>query len=210
MAIDHNSTPPHLYIADTANNRVLCFKNAFGNPTQADLVLGQTDLYSALVNSPLNDPSTMTQSGLQLPTDVVVDANGNVWVADTGNGRVLRFPSPFNQPAGTQILPTVVLGQQGFTGTPITNASIENMRLPFGLTIFSTGALAVSDAEPASYPYFQDRFGQRFPELSIRIHRAGPDRFSKQQSVQHGRRIGHAAPYFSGYLGPAVRGRRRQ
>lgn len=146
IAIDHNSTPPHMYVADTANNRVLCFNNAYNNPTRADLVLGQTDLYSSLTNSPLNLTTTMTQSGLYVPTDVAVDANGNVWVADAGNGRVLRFPAPFSQPAGTQILPTVVLGQLGFTGTPITNASIETMDVPYGLAIFSDGSLAVSDA----------------------------------------------------------------
>jgi len=146
IAIDHNSTPPHMYVADTANNRILCFNNAYSNPSKADLVLGQTDLYSSLANSPLNLTSTMTQQGLFLPSDVVVDANGNVWVADTGNGRVLRFPAPFSQPAGSQILPTVVLGQIGFTGTPITNASIETMANPYGLAIFPSGELAVSDA----------------------------------------------------------------
>jgi uncharacterized protein (TIGR03437 family) len=145
IAIDHNSNPPHLYIADTANNRILCFNSAFGSPTHADLVLGQTDFYSSLFNSPLNDPGTMTPGGLNLPTDVAVDANGNLWVADAGNGRVLRFPAPFSQPAGTQIMPTVVLGQLGFAGTPIRDASIETMAAPFGLAIFSTGALAVSD-----------------------------------------------------------------
>lgn len=88
----------------------------------------------------------MTPGGLSLPTDVAVDANGNVWVADALNGRVLRFPAPFSQPAGTQIMPTVVLGQVGFAGTPIRDASIENMSVPFGLAIFSNGALAVSDA----------------------------------------------------------------
>jgi uncharacterized protein (TIGR03437 family) len=145
IAIDHNSNPPHLYIADTANNRVLCFNSAFGSPTHADLVLGQADFYSSLFNSPLNDPTTMTPGGLNLPSDVAVDANGNLWVADAGNGRVLRFPAPFSQPAGTQILPTVVLGQLGFAGTPIRDASVETMAAPFGLAIFSTGALAVSD-----------------------------------------------------------------
>ncbi len=162
MAIDHNSTPPHLYIADTANNRVLCFNNAYGNPTQADLVLGQADFYDALFNSPLNDATTMNQGGLSLPTDVAVDANGNVYVADAGNGRVVRYPSPFSQPAGAQIMPTVVLGQLGFFGTPIKNASIETMNVPFGLAIFSNGALAVSDAALNRILIFKNAAGADF------------------------------------------------
>jgi uncharacterized protein (TIGR03437 family) len=162
IAIDRNSTPPHMYVADTANNRVLCFNNAYSNPSRADLVLGQTDLYSSLTNSPLNVTSTMTQSGLNLPTDVVVDANGNLWVADAGNGRVLRFPAPFSQPTGTQILPTVVLGQIGFTGTPITNASIETMDVPYGLAIFSDGSLAVSDAALHRVLIFKNAAGSDF------------------------------------------------
>ena len=136
VAVDHHSSPPHLYVADTANNRILCFNDVRGNPTTADFVLGQTDSFSSLYNSPGNDSMTMTQTGLSVPTDVAVDANGNVWVADAGNGRVLRYPAPFSQPAGSPILPTVVLGQLGFFGTPITDASIETMNMPYGLAIF--------------------------------------------------------------------------
>lgn len=145
IAIDKNSNPPHLYIADTGNNRVLCFNNAYNPGTSANLVLGQTDVYSSLINSPLNT-NTMTQTGLVAPTDVAVDANGNVWVADSGNGRVLRFPAPFAEPAGAQIEPTVVLGQPSFVGQPIQEPTVETMGAPYGLAIFSDGSLAISDA----------------------------------------------------------------
>ncbi len=153
IAVDHNSSPPHVYIADTANNRILCYENLYSvgqnSAAQADLVIGQngpSDYYEWLYNYPSNDPTTMSATGLSLPTDVLVDPQGNLWVADFGNGRVLRFPAPFSQPSGTNLQPNLVLGQFGFSGTPITSASSETMYGPFGLAMFSNGSLAVSDA----------------------------------------------------------------
>jgi uncharacterized protein (TIGR03437 family) len=154
VAIDHSSNPPHLYIADTFNNRILGFMNALTvKPgVRADIVIGQsalsgqagTQFYRALVNNPLNDPQRQTQTGLNLPSGVIVDANGNLWVADSGNSRVLRFQTPFAQPPGSQQQPTLVLGQQDFVSQNI-DANASFMSFPYGLALFSNGSLAVSD-----------------------------------------------------------------
>jgi len=150
VAVDHSSTPPHLYIADTNNNRVLCFKDARSvqASSHADMVLGQsspTDFFDGLINSPTNSAASPTQTGLYLPIAVMVDKNGDLWVTDGGNGRVLRYPSPFSQPAGSQQLPNLVLGQIGFNGPTITDASSQNMHSPWGLALLSDGSVAVSD-----------------------------------------------------------------
>ena len=42
IVVDKNSTPPHLYIADTANNRILGFKDARAVGTNAHNLLTQT------------------------------------------------------------------------------------------------------------------------------------------------------------------------
>ncbi len=151
IAIDHHSTPPHLYIADTYNNRILCFKDARSvqASSHADMVLGQStpgDFYDNEINSGTNNPATPTQTGLYLPVGIVVDANGDVFVADSGNGRVLRFPAPFAQPSNSQQLPNLVLGQAGFSGPTITDPTQQNMHTPWGLALLSNGSLAVSDA----------------------------------------------------------------
>ncbi|HTS77591.1 MAG TPA: hypothetical protein VMG40_15365 [Bryobacteraceae bacterium] len=153
VAVDHSSNPPHLYIADTANNRILCFNSVYtigkSSAAQADMVIGQNgplDYYESLFNYPTNDSTKMTSAGLNRPTDVLVDPGGNLWVADFGNSRVLRYPPPFLQPSGTTLQPDLVLGQFGFTGTPDTAASSQTMAGPYGLTMFSDGSLAVSDA----------------------------------------------------------------
>ena len=46
VAIDQKSDPPHLYVADTYNNRILGFKDfrTVRPGTRADVVFGQPDM----------------------------------------------------------------------------------------------------------------------------------------------------------------------
>ena len=147
MVVDQNSNPPHLYIADTMNNRVLGFNDARSVKPgdRADLVIGQVDFNRSWVNYPSGDAQVPTDSGLMRPVGLVVDVDGNLLVADSGNGRVLRFPAPFAQSQGVLQHANLVLGQSSFT-TQIKDASSQNMNTPFGLALFSDGSLAVSDS----------------------------------------------------------------
>src|SRR5579872_4455796 len=56
VAVDNSSTPPHLYIADANNNRILGFKDVHNLSGTADLVIGQKDFYRSLINGTTNDP----------------------------------------------------------------------------------------------------------------------------------------------------------
>jgi len=147
VAVDTRSDPPRLYVADTGNNRILGFKDARKvRPGQkADLVIGQgSDDYRfqrSLVNYPSNDSTTPNQSGLNSPMGLAVDSGGNLWVADYGNGRVLRFPTPFQK---QQQAADIVLGQTGFN-IQLTDPTIRTMARPFGLAFSNDGSLAVSD-----------------------------------------------------------------
>jgi uncharacterized protein (TIGR03437 family) len=147
LAIDKNSSPPHLYIADSQNNRVLAFRDArtVSQGSRADLVIGQPDLFRSVINYPSNDPTKPTDTGLFNPTDVAVDGNGSLLVADAGNGRVVRFPAPFSQPAGVPVHASLVLGQPTLFSAPLPNPGPDYMGNPFGLVLFSDGSLAVSD-----------------------------------------------------------------
>ena len=144
MAVDTKSEPPRLYVADTGNNRILGFADArrVKPGDKADIVIGQVDFTRALYNSPNNDRSRPTDSGLNSPTHVAVDSSGNLWVTDFGNSRVLRFPAPFAQ-SGTQHA-DLVIGQDSFT-TRITDATQRTMAGPFGLAFTGQGHLLVSD-----------------------------------------------------------------
>ena len=148
LAVDLSSSPPHLYVADSANNRVLGFNDLRNiQPGQkADIVIGQPDFQNGLVNYPTNDPTRPNSSGLSTPSGLFVDSEGNLYVADTGNGRVLRFPQPFSSPKpGVAPAADLVLGQLNFTST-ITDATARTMARPYGITQVSEHGLIVSDA----------------------------------------------------------------
>jgi uncharacterized protein (TIGR03437 family) len=147
LALDVNSSPPHLYVADTGNNRILGFRDLRNiQPGQkADIVIGQPDFQQGAVNYPTNDSTKLNSSGLNFPTGVFVDALGNLYVADTLNGRVLRFPKPFdNYKPGVPQPADLVLGQTNFT-TSIPDATARTMRAPFGIAQVSDHGLMVSD-----------------------------------------------------------------
>jgi uncharacterized protein (TIGR03437 family) len=146
VAIDTKSDPPHLYVADPPNNRILGFADFRKvNPgDRADLVIGQADFFSALINFPKNDTAQLNDQGLNFPVGVAVDSNGDLWVADNNNGRVLRFPKPFAQGQTSAERANLVIGQPNFF-THITDASSQTMRSPFGIAFSQDGHLLVSD-----------------------------------------------------------------
>ena len=112
---------------------------------KADIVIGQGDLMHSTANYPGGDPLVPTSQGLLRPVGLAVDASGNLYVADSGNGRVIRFPSPFLRPQISAFQADLVLGQ--FSGnSKIQDASSATMNAPFGLALFADGSLAVSDA----------------------------------------------------------------
>ena len=154
IVVDKTSNPPHLYIADTFNNRILGFRDAraVGADVRSlltqkpDLVIGQpaNDFFRSIVNYPNGDPDLPTPTGLLRPAGLAIDDSGNLWVADSGNGRVLRFPAPFSVGAGTLQSADLVLGQSNFA-QKVQIASAQNMNTPYGLAFFPDGHLAVSD-----------------------------------------------------------------
>jgi uncharacterized protein (TIGR03437 family) len=146
LAVDTRSDPPHLYVADTLNNRVLGFRDIrkVRPGDKADLVLGQPDFTTAVCNYPSGDPDRPTASNLCRPIGLTLDDDGNLYVADSGNGRVLRFPNPFAR-QGTLPSADLVLGQSSFT-TRITDPTARTMARPYGLAFVLSAGLAVSDA----------------------------------------------------------------
>src|SRR5207244_143369 len=103
-------------------------------------------MYRSLANSPVNDINQPTDSGLLLPAGLAIDANHNLYVADFGNGRVLRFPAPFSQSPSAVQHANLVLGQRDFTSPSIKDPSQQTMRAPYGIAFLSNGNLAVSDS----------------------------------------------------------------
>jgi uncharacterized protein (TIGR03437 family) len=162
--IDGSATPPHLYIADPLNNRILAYKDyrQVNAGVKADLVIGQPDLMTALVNYPSNSPTQANAQGLWSPEGLAVDAQGNLYVADACNARVLRFPAPFAQTPGVMPRANLALGQVSLFGQSIQDASSQTMKSAYGLAFTAAGDLVVSDTLANRILYFQRTAGGDF------------------------------------------------
>ena len=149
IAVD--PTTGNLYTADTANNRVLRFSSPFTNPVctragapstcslQPDTVYGQAGYTTRTAST--------TNNGLIQPRNVAVDAAGNLWIADTGNNRVVRYPaSVLNSP--TQPGADLVIGQSDFVSGSANGGgqiSASGFDAPASLAFDNQGNLYVAD-----------------------------------------------------------------
>ena len=142
-----------LFVPDSHNNRVLRYENPFENDAVADQVWGQEDFTGILCNdgnfvAPTAETLCFHSFTNRLRLNrygngVAVDGEGNLWVADGGNNRVLRFPA---DPSTGEIAKAAdrVLGQPGFdTARPGT--SLQGMHAPSAVAIGRDGSVYVAD-----------------------------------------------------------------
>ena len=138
ICLDHNG---RLWVADIDNKRVLRFDNASatGNFPAAARVYGQQNFSTKI--------AAFDAVGMSGPTDVVVDANDRLWVADANNNRVLRYDNISNKPSGAPA--NAVLGQPTLstTGGGPEGLSQSAMDAPYSLAVSASGALFVADRD---------------------------------------------------------------
>ena len=129
---------PHgnLWVADTAYSRILEFPvTNLTTGGAAAIVIGQQDLNSY--------GSGNTSTSLSYPRAITFDPQGDLWVADTANLRVLEFPVANLITGGAA---AIALGQQGINSTAYYNTSSTSLDWPVGLTFDSSGSLWITDA----------------------------------------------------------------
>ena len=131
-----------------------------------DLIIGQKDLNGGSANEGQTAPSAksiaLASGGAIFRSGIAFDAQGNLWLSDAGNNRVLRFPAnalgsrATNEPAAD-----LVLGQPDFVSNQIPrsasqsqcgSATITSQRCgmnfliqPSGLAFDPKGRLFVAD-----------------------------------------------------------------
>ena len=147
IAIDYSQQPYAIYVSDTVNNRVLVWKDSvhFTNGQPADLAIGQPDMLTGAANVDTQGSTTVASStSLSAPTGIAVTSSGVLYVADSGNNRVLRFPRPVNQSG--RITPDAVIGQFDFTSTLSAVVNASSLNQPGGLAVGPNGDLFVADS----------------------------------------------------------------
>ncbi len=143
----------NLYVADSINNRVLEYSSPFAACAgvfpcvagPASLVLGQGGSFT----SNIRNDGGVSGASLDYPEAVAADGSGNLYVADSGNSRVLEY----NAPLSTGATAALVFGQGG---SPTSNAcnydyigkipcSANDLCDPSGVAVDGAGNLYVAD-----------------------------------------------------------------
>ena len=141
----------NLYIPDLLNNRVLKYVRPFETDQVADEVWGQglTDNFvSGKCNSSGIGPQSLCLDG-ENPSiaGIDIDSAGNLWVADIGNHRVLRFPK--DSTGKINKTADLVLGQSGFSSVQPTAqylpSSLEYLLRPVSVAVDSASNVYVAD-----------------------------------------------------------------
>ncbi len=132
----------NLYVADTYNSRVLEYDSPFTTDATADRVFGQIGSFTTSACN-LGAPSQPTAATLCHPGRLAFDPAGRLYIADTGNDRVLEYGSPM-----TSTTPNRVFGQNdSFVSSGCNGGtSAKTVCEPMGMAIDSSGRLYVSDS----------------------------------------------------------------
>jgi sugar lactone lactonase YvrE len=131
-ATGNTSPTGTIIVADTLGNRVLLFRSPINTGESASVVLGQSDFTSSL--------ATTSANGFDQPVSAVKDAQGNLWVTDWNNNRILEFKPPFTNGMNA----SVVIGQPNFTSNTRSQGP-DGFALPRGLAFDKFGNLWVAD-----------------------------------------------------------------
>ncbi len=152
ISVDDNG---NLWVTDAVDHRVLRFSHPVTTGAAATLVLGQADFTSAGENGGLGETVARADT-MSFPGRVLAQGN-DVWVADSGNSRVLHFTNPITNGASADR----VFGQFGSFTTPYKNnngsgmcvdensscgdPSADNLFNPIGIAIGGDGSLFIAD-----------------------------------------------------------------
>lgn len=133
---DVTSDGAKVYIADTANNRVLGYLTTpSSNNAAADLVVGQPDFLTTTVNT-----GGLGNDVFNSPRGVAM-FNGKLVIADTNNYRVIVFNIA---PTITNDFADVVIGQPNFTSNSQFAVSSQTFQ-PVRINTDAAGILYISD-----------------------------------------------------------------
>ena len=146
----------NLYVADELNHRVLEYHQPYASCSSlpcvgpaASVVFGQGAGMGASGGSFTTAVAAAGQTGLNFPQGVGVDSNGNVFVGDTANHRVLEYDTPLANPSSPNVTANRVYGE-GASGNDFNavdgGTSQVLMFYPEGIALDSNNDLFVADS----------------------------------------------------------------
>jgi sugar lactone lactonase YvrE len=150
----------NLWVADAWNGRVVEFRAPIQQAMSASLVVGQPNLSSIAVCNGQNTflgsgsgdaPIPANASVLCSPTAVVFDQYGDLWISDSGNGRVLEYSPPFSSsmPAKLELGYPAAVGMNSLEDACAQNANsatASKLCGPAKLAFDAQGNLWVADS----------------------------------------------------------------
>jgi hypothetical protein len=147
VAVDQSG---NVWVGDTSNNRVLEYNESVTATTPAanataNTVFGEGGSFTS------SSPPGIGPNSLDGPQGVIVDSNGNLFVADVVTNRVLEFFSPLtvtSTPGSGDTTADVVFGQGGdFVGDVGAGSapSNETVTLPLSVMVDASNSLYISD-----------------------------------------------------------------
>ena len=129
-----------LWVTDLPNSRILGYRRPLGSDTQPDIVLGQRGSFTTGgCNQGGLGPETLCHPGGLAATD-----DGDLYVADRANNRVLLIESPGSRPRVTR-----VFGQHGSFTTDVANLgglTADSLVTPVDVALDDEGNLYVADS----------------------------------------------------------------
>jgi sugar lactone lactonase YvrE len=124
----------NVYIADRQNNRVLYYPNG---STTATRVYGQLGSFT----SNIANNGGISADSLNSPNGITIDEKGNLYIADTGNNRVLYYPN------GSTTATRVYGQSDSFTSNIANNGGVSanSLNTPYAVALDSNHKLYVVD-----------------------------------------------------------------
>jgi sugar lactone lactonase YvrE len=134
----------NLWVSDTGNNRVLEYGSPFSTGEAASLVIGQSNLTGSAPTT-LFSPTSM---GLNQPKGLAFDSSGNLWVADSAQGRVMRYggtaSTTSTTAATTGVTSVVSTATQSSSSSTTGGGGIPEFSAQVGLALLATAVIAIS------------------------------------------------------------------
>lgn len=133
-------------VVEETNSRILLYPNLGRTDGLPAAVIGQPNLHTTGCNS-----GGVSATSLCGPTAAMIDPDGNLWVADTGNNRVLQYPHPtlaYDSNTQQYVASTTavrVFGQNDFS-TAACGSGAGGLCGPRGVAVDARQSLYVADS----------------------------------------------------------------